>query len=64
MIKCFNSNIEIYSDNNYNYNNWNLINNKGLFTIYNNTCNTCELFSNQSNFELNVGINFQIICNQ
>jgi hypothetical protein len=35
-----------------------------IVTIYNNTCNTCELFSNQSNFELNVGINFQIICNQ
>ena len=35
-----------------------------IVTIYNNTCNTCELFSNQSNLELNVGINFQIICNQ
>ena len=31
MIKCINSNIEIYSDGNYNYNNWNLINNNGIF---------------------------------
>ena len=42
MIKCINSNIEIYSDDNYNYNNWNLINNKGIFNILNNTSNRVD----------------------
>jgi len=42
MIKCINSNIEIYSDNNYNYNNWNLINNNGVFNILNNTSNRVD----------------------
>ena len=34
MIKCINSNIEIYSENNYNYDNWNLVNNNGTFNIF------------------------------
>jgi hypothetical protein len=42
MIKCINSNIEIYSDGNYNYNNWNLINNNGVFNILNNTSNRVD----------------------
>jgi hypothetical protein len=37
MIKCINSNIEIYSENNYNSNNWSLINNDGVFNIFNNS---------------------------
>lgn len=53
MIKCFNSNIEIYSDNNYNYNKWNLINNRGIFNIFNNTSNRSDFTILQSG---NIGI--------
>ena len=48
MIKCFDSNIQIYSDGNYNYNNWNLINNKGIFNIFNNTSNRVDFCILQS----------------
>ena len=53
MIKCINSNIEIYSDGNYNYNNWNLINNNGIFNILNNTSNRIDFCILQSG---NIGI--------
>ena len=53
MIKCINSNIQIYSDGNYNYNNWNLINNKGIFNILNNTSNRVDFCILQSG---NIGI--------
>jgi len=48
MIKCFNSNIQIYSDGNYNYNNWNLINKEGTFNILNNTSNRIDFCILQS----------------
>ena len=53
MIKCINSNIEIYSDNNYNINNWNLINNNGSFNILNNTSNRIDFCILQSG---NIGL--------
>ena len=40
MIRCINSNIEIYSENNYNSNNWSLINNNGTFNIRSDALNT------------------------
>jgi len=53
MIKCINSNIQIYSDGNYNYNNWNLINKEGSFNILNNTSNRIDFSILQSG---NIGI--------
>ena len=53
MIKCLNSNIEIYSENNYNSNNWSLINNNGVFNIFNNSLNSVNFCILQNG---NVGI--------
>ncbi len=53
MIKCINSNIEIYSENNYNYDNWNLVNNNGIFNIFNNSTNSVNFCILQNG---NVGI--------
>jgi len=53
MIKCFNNNIELYSDNNYNYNKWDIINNDGTLNIRNNTSNRIDFCILQSG---NVGL--------
>ena len=53
MIKCINSNIEIYSENSYNVNNWSLVNNNGTFNILNNSVNTVNFCILQNG---NVGI--------
>jgi hypothetical protein len=53
MIKCINSNIEIYSENNYDNYNWSLVNNNGIFNILNNSTNIVNFCILQNG---NVGI--------
>jgi hypothetical protein len=53
MIRCINSNIEIYSENDYDTNNWNLINNDGVFNILNNYANSIDFCILQNG---NIGI--------
>jgi len=53
MIKCINSNIEIYSENNYDNYNWSLVNNNGTFNILNNSTNIVNFCILQNG---NVGI--------
>jgi hypothetical protein len=53
MIKCINSNIEIYSGDNYDYNSWRIVNNNGSFNIFNNFKNSIDFCILQTG---NIGI--------